>query len=225
MESDGWTSLCRITINYENHIQNIWERPRAAANGLADSTCVTCHTSIDENGNVNAKVPDGQLELLGTKAANNQRMLSYTELTGTTNKQILDVNGVPTEQIPVCELAPADLYPDIPACVIVRDTNGVPTCDGVADCPFLQDPVTDVVLLDALGNPTPKTFTIGIRGPMSRGSALASGRFFNKFANFNAATDTIDHRGLLNASELKLLSEWLDTGGNYYNNPFDMIRQ
>jgi hypothetical protein len=225
MENDGWVSTCRVTINYENHIQPLWERPRAAANGVADNTCVTCHTSTDANGNVNAKVPDGQLELLGVKAANNQRMLSYTELTGTTNKQILDVNKVPTINIPVCELAPADLYPDIPACVIVRDINGVPTCAGLVDCPFIQDAITDAVVLDAMGNPTPRTINIGIQGPMNRGSALGSARFFNKFANFNAATDTIDHRGILNASELKLLSEWLDIGGTYYNNPFDMIRQ
>lgn len=225
METDGWSSLCRITINYENHVQNIWERPRAAANGLADSTCVTCHTSTDVNGNVNAKVPDGQLELLPNKAANNQPMLSYTELTGNTNKQILDINGVPTINIPVCELEPADLYPDIAACVITRDVNGVPTCDGVANCPFLQDAITDAVVLDAMGNPTPLFINIGIQGPMNRGSAMGSARFFNKFANFNAATDTVDHRGLLNTSELKLLSEWLDTGGRYYNNPFDIIRQ
>jgi len=225
MESDGWSSLCRVTINYENHIQPLWERPRAAANGIADTTCVTCHTSTDANGNVGAKIPDGQLELLGTKANNNQRMLSYTELTTNTNKQILDANGIPTISIPVCELAPADLYPDIDACVIVRDLNGVPTCEGVTNCPFLQDAITDAVVLDAMGNPTPLTINIGIAGSMSRGSALGSARFFNKFANFNAATDTVDHRGILNTSELKLLSEWLDTGANYYNNPFDMIRQ
>jgi hypothetical protein len=225
MEADGWSSSCRITINYENHIQPIWERARGAANGIADTTCITCHTSTDANGNVNMKVPDGQLELLGTKAANNQRMLSYTELTTTTNKQILDANGVPTVNIPVCELAPADLYPDIGACVVVRDTNGAPTCDGVANCPFVQDPITDAVVLDALGSPTPLTINIGVPASMSRGSALASARFFNKFANFNAATDTVDHRGLLNPSEIKLLSEWLDIGGTYYNNPFDMIRQ
>lgn len=225
MENDGWSFLCRVTINYENHIQPLWERARGAANGIADTTCISCHTSTDANGNVNLKVPDGQLELLGTKAANNQRMLSYTELTSTTNKQIVDANGIPTVNIPVCELAPADLYPDIDACVIVRDVNGVPTCEGVANCPFVQDPITDVVLLDAMGNPTPLTRTIGIPASMSRGSALGSARFFNRFASFNAETDTVDHRGLLNSSELKLLSEWLDIGGAYYNNPFDMIRQ
>jgi hypothetical protein len=89
----------------------------------------------------------------------------------------------------------------------------------------VQDPITDAVVLDAMGNPTPLTINIGIPPSMSRGSALGSARFFNKFANFDAATDTVDHRGLLNPSELKLLSEWLDIGGAYYNNPFDTIRQ
>jgi hypothetical protein len=193
-------------------------------NGLADGTCVACHTSTDAGGNPLSKIPDGQLELLGTKGANNQRMLSYTELTATTQKQILDANDVLTTQIPVCELSPIDRYDDIPQCVIVLDTNGLPTCTGVANCPFEQDAVTNLILLDSMGNPTPRITTIGVGASMSRGSARDSARFFNKFANFDTATDTVDHRGLLNSSELKLLAEWLDTGGRYYNNAFDTIR-
>lgn len=223
-EADKWESICRVVINYENHIQSFWERPRAGVNGLADGTCVACHTSSDAGGNPLSKIPDGQLELLATKGANNQPMLSYTELTATTQKQILDVNDVLTTQIPVCELSPVDRYADIPQCVIVLDTNGLPTCTGVANCPFEQDPITDAVLLDAMNNPTPRTTTIGIGASMNPGSARGSARFFNKFANFNAATDTVDHRGLLNTSELKLLAEWLDIGGRYYNNAFDTIR-
>ena len=134
------------------------------------------------------------------------------------------MNDVLTTQIPVCELSPVDRYADIPQCVIVLDTNGLPTCTGVANCPFEQDPITDAVLLDAMNNPTPRTTTIGIGASMNPGSARGSARFFNKFANFNAATDTVDHRGLLNTSELKLLAEWLDIGGRYYNNAFDTIR-
>jgi len=225
MEPDGWSSQCRIVINYENHIQPLWERARGPVNGVADATCTSCHTSTAENGTVNAKVPDGQLELLATKAANNQPMLSYTELTATTNKQILDANGTLTIQIPVCELAPADLYPEIPACVIQLDDQGLPTCEGLANCPFVQDVISNAVLLDATGNPTPRQFTVGVNPSMNRSSARASARFFNKFANFNAAADTVDHRGMLNTSELKLLSEWLDIGGRYYNNAFDTIRQ
>jgi hypothetical protein len=33
-------------------------------------------------------------------------------------------------------------------------------------------------------------------------------------------TDTT-HIGLLSPAELRLLSEWVDIGAQYYNNPFD----
>ena len=229
MESDGWSSVCRVVINYESHIQPLWERSRPAfdanKNLIGDHRCISCHTTTDAGGNVNAKVPDAQLELLRTKAAANQEMLSYTELTQGGSKQILDANGNITTQIPVCELSPVDLYADIPQCVIQRDAMGVPTCEGVTDCPFLQDAVTNAVLLDAMGNPTPRNQTIGIPGTMARGSARGSARFFNVFTTFNAGTQTVDHRGFLNESELKLLAEWLDIGGRYYNNAFDTIAQ
>jgi len=48
--------------------------------------------------------------------------------------------------------------------------------------------------------------------------------FFTKLEN---APDTVtftgetDHSGWLTDSELKLLREWVDMGGQYYNNPFD----
>ena len=48
--------------------------------------------------------------------------------------------------------------------------------------------------------------------------AAASARFFDRFSN---PADT-DHFGQLSAAELKLIAEWLDIGGQYYNNPFDV---
>jgi hypothetical protein len=53
--------------------------------------------------------------------------------------------------------------------------------------------------------------------PMSAAGANASTRFFNKFSS---AGGTVDHRGFLTPAELKLLSEWLDIGAQYYNDPF-----
>jgi hypothetical protein len=50
---------------------------------------------------------------------------------------------------------------------------------------------------------------------MSTAGANASGRFFDRFAPGGS------HAGWLTPAELKLLSEWLDIGGQYYNNPFD----
>ena len=36
----------------------------------------------------------------------------------------------------------------------------------------------------------------------------------------DAGIGTVDHTGTLNPAELKLIAEWLDIGGQYYNNPF-----
>jgi len=52
-------------------------------------------------------------------------------------------------------------------------------------------------------------------GPiMSPAGANASDRFFSRFA-FGAS-----HAGWLSGAELKLVSEWLDIGAQYYNDPF-----
>jgi hypothetical protein len=39
----------------------------------------------------------------------------------------------------------------------------------------------------------------------------------NRFATGAAST----HAGWMSPSELRLLSEWLDIGAQYFNNPFD----
>jgi hypothetical protein len=46
------------------------------------------------------------------------------------------------------------------------------------------------------------------------GSAVRSGRFFDRFAPAGA------HDGWLSPAELRLISEWVDIGAQYYNNPF-----
>lgn len=227
VESDGWSNLCRVTINYEQHIQPLWERARPVLAGtvvVGNNVCTGCHSNsiTDVAGNTMAQVPAGYLELLGTKAANNQRMLSYTQLLNGSTQQYLDENGILQSLIPVCSLTANSN--GIPLCTAPPlDANGVPTCVGVAVCQYERDPITNALLLDSSGRLIPLTRAVPVAATMSGGGARASARFFNKFANFNAATDTVDHRGLLNSSELKLLSEWLDLGARYYNNPFDSI--
>jgi hypothetical protein len=51
---------------------------------------------------------------------------------------------------------------------------------------------------------------------MSSAGANASGAFFSKFATGGT------HDGYLSPHELRLISEWLDIGAQYYNNPFDV---
>jgi hypothetical protein len=57
---------------------------------------------------------------------------------------------------------------------------------------------------------------IPVSPSMNVAGARSSPRFFNIFAPGGT------HDGRLTAAELKLIAEWLDIGGQYYNNPFDV---
>jgi hypothetical protein len=230
VDPDGWNSLCRVIINYEAHIQPLWERSRVV--NTVERQCIGCHSrnTTDVNGNALVQVPAGQLELTSQPSdRNDNHMTSYHELLTNDLRQVLtdDLAGL-TDNIPVCEFEVDD--DAIPECVVTLDPLGNPTCDAVADCPFVEQDVvsetgvvTQVLVLDAEGNPIPLTRQIGVLRSMSPDGARASARFFNRFSNFDAAAETVDHRGFLNESELKLLSEWLDIRAAYYNNPFDSV--
>jgi hypothetical protein len=64
---------------------------------------------------------------------------------------------------------------------------------------------------DPDGNPVPPT-TPTFGAPMAAGNARGS-RFF-------AVMNDSVHAGMLSTAELRLLSEWLDIGAQYYNDPF-----
>jgi hypothetical protein len=89
--------------------------------------------------------------------------------------------------------------------VIVTDGNG--------NTVFETDEEGELIL-DGTGQPIPVTQTIGVGNSMSTNGAGASNRFFSPFESGGS------HAGWLTPAERKLLAEWLDIGGQYYNNPF-----
>lgn len=146
----AWNGVCRSVINYEQHIQPLWERDRGA------NSCLNCHSGA---------TPAAELNLTST-ASEGGRFDSYNEL-------------------------------------FIADT--VPELDAMGN-PVLVD--------DGNGNLVPKMITI--LPTMSTAGAIASNAFFSKFEAGGS------HEGILDAAELRLLREWLDIGGQYFNNPFDM---
>jgi Hydrazine synthase alpha subunit middle domain len=78
----------------------------------------------------------------------------------------------------------------------------------------------NIVIVDPT-DPT-KTITQAVGPYMSAGGANggASGAFFNCFATGSGCSNPA-HTGWLNIAELRLVSEWLDIGAQYFNNPFD----
>ncbi|HEV7714425.1 MAG TPA: hypothetical protein VGO53_02450 [Steroidobacteraceae bacterium] len=70
---------------------------------------------------------------------------------------------------------------------------------------------------DQNGNPT--QVTVGVGPYLDAGSARGgrSAAFLARFATGSGST----HADYLSPAELRLLSEWLDIGAQYFNNPFD----
>jgi len=69
------------------------------------------------------------------------------------------------------------------------------------------------------GAPTTIMVPVSLAPPMAAGSAAGSGAFLDIFDG-TTASPTVDHTGYLTPAELRLISEWLDIGGQYYNDPF-----
>jgi len=91
--------------------------------------------------------------------------------------------------------------------VLVQDTDD----DGN---PLFETDEEGELILDADGNPIPVMVTVDIERIMNTNGANAS-RFFNIFGAGGF------HEGELSPAELRLISEWLDIGAQYYNNPFE----
>lgn len=186
-----WRPDCRIVINYVEHIQPLWDKPRPQfdnmgdpvldGNGIPiDNRCTGCHTAPWIDNGIN-RAPAGQLELSGGPSNRNANfVMSYSELF--TGDSEVDDTGTPV------------LVPQF-------DGNGDPVLDGDGNQVFAPVPVG---------------------ASMSANGARSSPLFFGCFrnggtcGNFSRATND-RHVGWLNPAELRLLSEWLDIGAQYYN--------
>ncbi|MDQ7050870.1 MAG: hypothetical protein Q9M92_15605 [Enterobacterales bacterium] len=188
----SWSGLCRISINYVDNIQPLWETTRqefdAMGNLIVDNTCTLCHNRVDAMGAT--QIPAGQLELTGEASVDEpDHVTSYRELLFPDNALAL-VNGALVDES-----------------MLVFDANGNPVYETDAN---------GNLILDANGDPIQVTQTVAVTPSMRVSGARNSAQFFNRF---NAGGT---HAGRLNDAELRLLSEWLDIGGQYYNNPFDV---
>jgi hypothetical protein len=189
--AQNWSALCRAVINYPQHIAPIFTLPRVSVD--------EAQNVIANNTCVSCHSPSDESGVLRVPAGQ------------------LDLRDTPALQEPAFstsyfqlmftrnqqELVQGTLLDTV---VAVLDENGDPA--------FLRDENGELVP-DAQGNPIPLTTTVAISPSMSVNGANASSRFFTSFAPNNT------HANMLSAAELRLMSEWLDIGGQYYNNPFD----
>ncbi|HSN71360.1 MAG TPA: hypothetical protein VLT59_07615, partial [Steroidobacteraceae bacterium] len=115
-------------------------------------------------------------------------------------RQVIDADGVTVladNTCVACHIAPDAL--DLTTAASALDANRVTSYMGL-----LFDLTGNAGGLDG-GVPT---------SPLIAGNALASSRFFERFAPGGT------HAGFLSEAELRLITEWVDIGAQYYNNPF-----
>jgi hypothetical protein len=83
--------------------------------------------------------------------------------------------------------------------------------DLLVPAPGPPDPVT--------GLPTTIMVPVSLAPPMAAGSAAGSTTFLRMFdGSFH--DPVLDHTGYLSPAELRLITEWLDIGAQFYNDPF-----
>ena len=193
-----WNFKCRIVINYARQIHPIWSVDRgvvdADVNGVNDDTCTECHSNVAAAVD---RVPAGQLDLTdGASDINAERLKSYQELFFTDAGQELDVGG----QLVNIQITQP-----------VLDGNGVPVVPPLTE--MVDDPAARVFgTMSATGARRSYFIEKLTETELEAGRALST-----------AVTDPnfIDHTGLLTNDELRLISEWLDLGAQYFNDPFD----
>ena len=187
-----WTSRCRIIINYPDHIAPLWDLPRAIADP-ADPTSSLNITCTHCHGDTDAA---GSPRVPAAQLDLRNTASDMNDLQVTSYRELLA-----NDQALVLD----------PTGVLI--TELVQATDNSGNLLFQLDGNGDLQL-DSNNNPIPMLVTVNVARSMSTNGARSSVKFFNQFA------PTGSHADWLSPAELRLLAEWLDIGGQYYNNPF-----
>ena len=190
----NWQSNCRIVLNYEDVIHPLFGVDRRIFD-INDPGLL-----IRDDSCIACHSPLDAMGMVQDPAA----QLDLTD--GVSPDQAAHFNSYR-------ELLFNDAEQEIVGGVLI-DTL-VQAVDGAGNLLFQEDANGDLIL-DGAGQPIPVLVTINVQPTLSTAGANASPRFMVLFEPLGS------HVGRLSSAELKLLSEWLDIGAQYYNNPFDV---
>ncbi|MGD8569900.1 MAG: hypothetical protein PVJ39_17570, partial [Gammaproteobacteria bacterium] len=200
------TSKCRIVINYEQDIQPLWDADRGpditdGMGNVIDSMyrCTRCHNDDDPNA-----VPPGYLVL-------------------DTGSNDINTNHVTVQAIRSNRTNTADRPVSYDMLFISRPRIETITGGGTR---FIvrRDTVTGQPI-DADGNIIAETDYDNLqfiepRPPAVRGGAArARDSLLVDVITGDVPTATVDHTQMLSEGEKRLIIEWIDNGGQVYNDP------
>jgi hypothetical protein len=190
----AWAPLCRVTIHYETHIHPLWSRDRRVfdTDGVTELENHTCTRS----------------------GCHNSRDAADMQVVPDAQLDLRDgYSGEVAEHMSAYrELLAADNEQELDAETGTLVDVLVPVRDGGGNIVY-QTNEDGTFVLDELGQRVPERTTVRVPAPLVAGNARASTRFFTLFR-------TGTHAGRLSEAELRLVSEWVDIGAQYYNDPF-----
>jgi hypothetical protein len=187
---DNWTAYCRIQINYIEHIQPLWQLPRQKLDAESGEL-------IADNTCTSCHSLFDNSNL--AQVPDGQLDLAFSAST-----------DEPDHLTSYRELFFNDVEQEIIEGILVD--RRIEQLDKNGDVVYQQDEDGELIL-DADENPIPLLINVPVAAALSTYGALASADFFQLFRGGS-------HEGRLSEHELKLISEWLDIGGQYYNTPF-----
>lgn len=189
----GWASICRISVNYEENIHPLWSVDRRVFED-GEVTLIEDRTCTSCHTNTDAagdlRVPDDQLDLSDGPSTDEPDHFKSYRELLFNDNEVELVGGVFIDRME--DTGEVNLVPDV-------DDNG--------DFVFDEDG-------NQLFTAVPILAPVPVAATMSTNGAMASNAFMSKFETGGS------HEGDFSKAELKLLSEWLDLGAQYFNNPF-----
>ncbi|ALO33704.1 hypothetical protein CMT41_02470 [Colwellia sp. MT41] len=185
-----WNAYCRLQINYVEHIQPLWQLSRQV---FDEQTAELISDSTCSS--CHGPLDSDNLAQVPAGQLDLSDSVSIDEVAHLTAYRELLFNDVEQEIIDGIV---------VDRLIVVLDDNGniVFELDGQGE-----------LILDAQGSPIPVLTKITVPAILSTNGALQSRRFFHLFKEER-------HKDMLSVHELRLLSEWLDIGAQYYNTPF-----
>ena len=184
------TAYCRIQINYIEHIQPLWELTRQV---IDESTqeLVADNTCTACHG----LVDQDNLAQVPAGQLDLSASPSVDEANHLTSYRELFFNDVEQEVVD-------GILVDKRIELLDENGNVVYQVDNEGN-----------LILDENDSPIAVLTTVPVSAVLSVNSARSNGEFFGLF-------EQSSHADMLSEHELKLLSEWLDIGAQYYNTPF-----
>jgi hypothetical protein len=199
---NAWTSDCKVTINYLEHIQPVWDACRPQAGNMS---CTSCHDKADNypaNNCPGGGGPGGNLVLGGDPDPwNPLEVASYVQLFEP-HYYVMNANGI---------------------WVLVTDPET--ECQNGIEGDLSVEPQNGICITRRLMSARGAIASARFFSLFDDDTDDDAYEVESIDPSTGTKKDLSFHKGMLTTAELRMIAEWLDTGAHYYNDTEKFVLQ